>query len=432
MSFVRYPKGTKLSDGSVADGNTEYNDSIVKPVGSVSSTSVSTPSNSTASQTSTSGGYSIDVGRSQPYTLDKNLVDALKYGIKTGILTPQQAASSLVNGSTGANADALRTVNPVSQLVSILISDIGEVTQGGRVGQFTPQGNFSPTQTSIRTSVTTGQGTTVKNENVGSQYVAVKLPGSDKLAYFNNTSDGLVAVNDGSVIQKLVNGQLQSTSYNSIMDVPSSQSSPVAKTAEDYAKAVYGSGLTMNTNIDESAFNMLSYKDLMSEAEGIVSPYYQERLKTTKSDLQLYADRLGTDLGLAESGILRESTEKRETGRETLADRGLAFSGKKEKFESDLTSETTRAIEEKRTLAFRNAQDALYKAENQVGSGNLGSINVSSPNYNASISERGGITGSDVYDRNSNTRDLARALASDENLRRQEAYNSYVRSLSFA
>lgn len=425
MAFVRYPKGTKLSNGSVADGNTEYNDAIVKAVGSSPAPSSNNQKNSSVS------AFSIDVGRSNPYTFDSNLVTALRNVIKNGQMTPDQAASALIMSSTGANADALKISNPLSQIKSMLTTGLGTSTQSGRVGEFNSSGVFQPTQTTVRQSVTESGGSSVKTSNQGG-YVAIPVPGSSQLAYFQDTPQGLVAVNDGNVIQRLKGGTLAAKQYNSIFDVPSSAASPVEKAAEDYAKAVYSSGLGLNTNIDESKFNLLSYQDLMNEADKIVAPFFQERLKTVKNDLQLFADRIGIDLGKAEDSITRESNKSRLSGNEELAGRGLAFSGRKDTFESDLTSETNRAIEDKRTLAFRNAEDALYKAEGQVGSSGLSGISISSPNYSASISPRGGVTGSDVYESRANTRDLARALASDENLRRQEAYNSYIRSLSFS
>jgi len=147
MAFKKYPQGTVLSDGTIADGNTEYNDAVVQSV-------VEVPEQPQApAPTAPANPFSLDVGRGTPYTFTPDSFTGLKDQIRSGQLSIDQAASTLIANAYGENADALRISNPIDKIKGFLADGLGEVTQGGRVGQYDSTFKFMPTQTTVFSSI---------------------------------------------------------------------------------------------------------------------------------------------------------------------------------------------------------------------------------------------------------------------------------------
>jgi len=182
---------------------------------------------------------------------------------------------------------------------------------------------------------------------------------------------------------------------------------------------------------DMGSFDLVDYKSLLDEAQKVVSPFYKQQLDFLKKDLETNLTDLGVDLTRVSGQITRQANRERKTGNEDMAERGLAFSSNRKTFNDDLTVDTNDALAQKADIAFRSGRDLVTKAERVGGSNNL--MSTALPQLGGrSLSFGGGVTGDLEYEQKEKTDTLARLLASDENLRRQEAYNRNLRSRSYS
>jgi len=135
------------------------------------------------------------------------------------------------------------------------------------------------------------------------------------------------------------------------------------------------SGKTVNPTIIDKLPD-INIEDFFKQAEKELAPFYKQKFDTAKQDLVRGLQNIGVDLGKELSGITRQSDQTRLSGREDLAGRGLTFSGKRNKFETNLTDATDRATERARTLAFRGAGDIGRQTERYTGTNALTDLNL--------------------------------------------------------
>lgn len=198
--------------------------------------------------------------------------------------------------------------------------------------------------------------------------------------------------------------------------------------ATDAAGAIVDSGHTLNPNLTPEDLALVDYTSFLEQAGKLVSPYYAQRFNLAKQTIETGLGRLNEDLTKKQGEIERTSEETKRTGQETLADRGLTFSGQRGRFDTQLRDQTSRQQEDALTTAQRSGQDLLNKGLEAYGSSTLSGLGNTSIGGRSLNFGSTPVIGSEEYQRTTDTNALARSLAADENTRRQYAYNLSTRS----
>lgn len=118
----------------------------------------------------------------------------------------------------------------------------------------------------------------------------------------------------------------------------------------------------------------------LAQAKQELAPYYGQLFKQADEDLRVGFKQIGEDLASNEEQLGRKYGQDLQATQESLAARGLAFSGIRDKQENDLASQTKSAIEAGRREAERRALDLGTKGERLLGSSqfptNLPTVNA--------------------------------------------------------
>jgi hypothetical protein len=194
---------------------------------------------------------------------------------------------------------------------------------------------------------------------------------------------------------------------------------------KDVARSIGNQIGTMSYNsgyrIDPEVLKLTDWRDFLDQANQTIDPYYQEQYKQIRDITSRKISQIEQDLGLKTGELQRTSERNVRTGRETLADRGLTFSGQRQTFEQQSKDELQRSLDLANTEAQRSAQDILRQAEGQSGTSNLQGYVPNTVGGRALLF--GNITGALPYERESQIFNRAQALSSSENARRQYAWN---------
>jgi len=373
--------------GTLSNGGIPVQSIPTTPIQSTSSTDYSSPS----------------VFSAQPQAVKPPIPDWIyeqtTRAVMNGSLSPQQALSELQN-MTSSGGQFSGSVN-VQKLFPPGVS----FQRNGDTFAFDNTGTGNVIKTSA----------TIKQTNYSPRGITTGVP-----------------INDPD-FQAVFSGKAQSGNYgktpNGVVDLTTgniyTNESIVSDFGRSAAERISQSGYTLNPKAN---FDLVSMDDFLKQAGSTLNPYYKSQFDSIASTLSTGLSRLKEDLGLKEAELGRTAEETRRTGQETLAERGLTFSGQRQKFDTDLSDKLTRALNLAQTEAFRSGQEALTKAEQSIGTANLSNVSLPSFGGRSLSFSTAPIIGEKQYEQTSNQQTLARALASDENLRRQYAYNLSNRS----
>lgn len=145
----------------------------------------------------------------------------------------------------------------------------------------------------------------------------------------------------------------------------------IASNIMDVLEGIIASGQQISSTITDAEIDTLAASlDLpkfLAQAELEIAPEYEQKYMLAKEDLSRTLSEIGEELGLQEAGIRREATEQLRTGRETLAGRGLALSGRRQRFERELEEEKQRQITQRQRQALQATGEAGRLAERRLG-----------------------------------------------------------------
>jgi hypothetical protein len=196
------------------------------------------------------------------------------------------------------------------------------------------------------------------------------------------------------------------------------------------ASAIVASGKTVNPNISDNDLSLVTFKDFMTEAESAISPYYASQFNTLKSNLATKFQELSSDLTIKRRQLEEESSDIRQQGQETLAGRGLTFSGQRTRFDTRQTQTLQDALNAAETSTYRTAQEGLQTAESNIGTTNLSGIPLPSYGGRTLSFSTTPVKGTYEYQQSADIFNRAQALAAAENARRQYAWNTKKNSTS--
>ena len=227
------------------------------------------------------------------------------------------------------------------------INQVGEggiVTRNGQQYRINPAGELIPVQNTTQSFLTLEQQANINRARQSLNTLnALKEKGLGSL--------DVSTLDKGTNLQDLLQ-QVEDFAVNNVI-------TPIVE-----------SGKTVNPQAVENLPD-INIEDFFKQAEKELSPYYKQKFNIAKQDLVRGLQEIGVDLGKELAGITRESEKATLTGRESLAGRGLTFSGQRNKFESDITGATNRATEQARTLTFRSAGDIGRQTERLIGTERL-------------------------------------------------------------
>ena len=201
---------------------------------------------------------------------------------------------------------------------------------------------------------------------------------------------------------------------------PTSQSSTTAGSQGgivEAAKKVVNEAIEsgqINPNITAQDIANIKWQDFIKEAQNLVSPQFKERINSAISGLLTAANRTEEDLTYGLNKGKTDYEKGLETGQESFSDRGLAFSGARNKYERDLGTAFSTEQNRLKTEAFRGVQDALQKTEQQVGTTALSGTGLPTVGGRSLSLSSSPVIGSDVYTQQSQEQDLARKLAEEK------------------
>ena len=150
----------------------------------------------------------------------------------------------------------------------------------------------------------------------------------------------------------------------------------VQKHVDDVVTAVVSSGKTVNPGLTPEDLAAIDPANFLTQAEAVISPSYKEKFQVVKDSLLRDFSNLGYDLNKSIEDTNRVTAENQLTGREDLAGRGLAFSGTRNKFETDTIDKQTRAVEDANVKTQRLAQEAASSAESKIGTEAVRGLNL--------------------------------------------------------
>jgi len=145
----------------------------------------------------------------------------------------------------------------------------------------------------------------------------------------------------------------------------------IEKYMNEIIESVVNSGKIINPNITPQELENIDPATFLAQAENSLAPEYKEKFSVIKENLSRSLANIGYDLTKKEQEVARDYTNTLDKGQEDLAGRGLAFSGQRQTFETDLGSARDRSVEAARVAAERLAQEDLSTAESKVGTENL-------------------------------------------------------------
>ena len=231
------------------------------------------------------------------------------------------------------------------------------------------------------------------------------------------------SVSDGAIVPA-------DTSSNGYSAPPTHTSEADMESAiEDAFTAILSSGYTINPGLTAEDIAAIDPKNFMASAEATIAPEYKQKFAVASDTFKRALGQTTEDYESSVAKTNRAADESLLTGTETLAGRGLAFSGAREKFIGDIGYERNLALGEAAKTAQRAGQTALSTAEGLIGTTgvqNLGiSTNIGGRGLQFSSSP---VVGQYTSERSYTTEAIAKQLASQEAQRR--AYTT--RQLNFA
>ncbi len=191
---------------------------------------------------------------------------------------------------------------------------------------------------------------------------------------------------------------------------------------------IVDSGNTVNPNITPQQLEDLDPAIFLREAEASIAPEYKQKFGLAKEDLVRGLQEIGVDLSEELSGITRQAKQTRLQGREAFAGRGLAFSGQRETFETNISGAEQRATEQSRKLAFREAGQLGRTGERLIGSERVRGLEIPQIGGEQAFTPKGGLIGSLEREKQFTVESLAKESETQE--RQERAFAT--RSLSFA
>lgn len=204
-------------------------------------------------------------------------------------------------------------------------------------------------------------------------------------------------------------------------------STAVEKHVNDIVDTIVGSGKIINPKITKEELDKIDPSTFLAQAEAAVSPSYREKFQVVKDSLTRDFTNLGYDLTKKVEDVKRTKERTIETGIEELAGRGLAFSGKRNSFETETADAATREIESANVTQQRAAQKLTSDAESKIGTEGVRALNLGSFGGKSSELSTTPLTGSLNSDQRYTTESMARELEKQERERRAYA----TRSLAF-
>ena len=325
----------------------------------------------------------------------------------------QQTTQAVMNGS-------LSPQQALQELQNLTAS-------GGQFSGAIDRNKLFPSGTSFQRN-----GDTYSFDNTGTGNV-IKTSATNQ--YTNISSKGIssgVPVDDPD-FQRAFSGEAQAGNYgrtpNGIVNLTTGQlydnNSVISALATTTATQMAQSGMTVNPNVD---FKLVSWADFMDQAGQQIAPQYKEKFDIIKNTVTTGLSRISEDLGLKKDELGRSADEARRSGQETLAERGLTFSGQRQSFDTKLSEELNRSLSLADTSAFRGGQDLLNEAEQKVGTSGLQGISLPSLGSRSLSFGATPLKGDLSYQQYTDQFNRAQSLASDENARKQYAYNLSNRS----
>lgn len=360
-------------------------------------------------------------------------IQVMKNGQIVATTTPQQAALQYGYGQNQPNPQTTSYQTTVPG-TSIPQPGTGQPISQGVVNQNPPL-NFAPATTSYSGASSGYDYETQKRNGIitplDAKGFAIQLDANGK-PMANNPNTGQPIPNNATPTLQF-SGLNPSTSdpanfvYSSPSSTPSSEKS-IEQLVQEAVEAAVASGMTPNPNLTPEDLAAVDPAQFISQAESVISPYYKQKFDAIKSDLNTAFSRMGVDLGIKVADIGKEEVKTRAEGQETLAGRGLAFSGQRQTFETDLTAAAEQQRQDARDLTFRSSQDLGTEAERQLGSAELGTANLPSIQGQVGYTPTGGVLGSLQGERQFAVGSMAQEL--ERQARERRAYATS--SLSFS
>ena len=136
------------------------------------------------------------------------------------------------------------------------------------------------------------------------------------------------------------------------------------------------SGMKVNPDLTPEDLKDLTLEDFMSQAESSIAPFYKQEFDLAKQDFSRILNQIKEGYQRNQEDIARQTEQAQLTGRQNLAERGLAFSGQRQQFETKITDAERRMEEANRRLSFNQAGQYGRTLERQLGTSNIQGLNV--------------------------------------------------------
>jgi len=245
--------------------------------------------------------------------------------------------------------------------------------------QQTPTGSVpKPTPQSTQPSPT-GTIYDFNNAIVNKDYNALNQMGVDTSAYQSDTPTKTVTLPNGQEVQINDTGDIVSgltDNQTNIQNQVNNQTTAAQQTNpfKNVVDVLDKSGYKPNPDLTPEDIAALDPKNFMQQAEGLVAPFYKQEFNQAKTDFGRILDQIKGTYGRNEQDINRQTEQAQLTGRESLAGRGLAFSGQRNTFEQNTLDTKQRAEDQARRLAFNQAGTVGRSLERQLGTANIGDL----------------------------------------------------------
>lgn len=201
------------------------------------------------------------------------------------------------------------------------------------------------------------------------------------------------------------------------------------KAIDDALHAIIGSGYAINPGLTPEDIAAIDPAKFMESAAATIAPEYQQKFAVASDTLKRALGNTKEDYDSSVEKTNREADASLLTGTETLAGRGLAFSGAREKFIGDIGYERQLGLDDAARTAQRTGQTALGTAEGLLGTSGVQNLGVNTNIGGRSLAfSSTPIVGSYNSEKAYTTESIAKQLASQEAQRRSYA----TRQLSFA
>lgn len=205
--------------------------------------------------------------------------------------------------------------------------------------------------------------------------------------------------------------------------------SDMERAIDDALHAIIGSGYAINPGLTPEDIAAIDPAKFMDSAAATIAPEYQQKFSVASDALKRVLSNTQEDYTASTTKTNREADASLLSGTETIAGRGLAFSGAREKFIGDVGYERQLGLDEAAKTAQRTRQTALGTAEGLLGTSGVQNLGVNTNIGGRSLAfSSTPIVGSYNSEKAYTTESIAKQLASQEAQRRSYA----TRQLSFA